>query len=142
MPKPVLSDSLFNADNVATAILAEANLQITNQQLGVHDRSDKITAQGGTNVNNINMWEFMGFMFISFSGSHAGTPGNTEVLATLDSGYHPEKLTVFPGNSHQGDNVEFIRFLTNGDITYFYPQNVSDTTFFYAINGVYKINVT
>ena len=37
MPKPVLSDSLFNADDVATAILDEANLQVTNQNLGVTD---------------------------------------------------------------------------------------------------------
>ena len=141
MPKPILSDSLFNADDVATAIIQKANLQIANSSLAVIDRSDKLTATGGTNISNLSMYEFMGFMFISFSASHEGTPGTTETLATLAVGSKPLVTTAFPGNSHQGDNVEYIRFETSGDIKYYYPENVSSTTFFSAINGVYRINI-
>lgn len=141
MPKPVLSDSLFNADDVATAILSEANLQVTNNDLGVVDRSSLfvIDNSNGT-ISDVKAYSFNGFMFaqafLNFSGY---TPGNEDVLAEItDSNFHPSYEVIFSGNSYQGDSSTYGKIKTNGKIIVVYPVNAGDSTWRMVMNCWYR----
>lgn len=141
MPKPVLSDSLFNADDVATAVLAEANLQITNSNLGVTDKSSLFTIQSGWNANVLEAYSFNGFMFVSSYFTHAGsTPANEETIWYInDSNFHPSQEVLMPSISHQGDYALSIKFQTDGNVKVRMPVNAgADTTWYGIINGWYR----
>ena len=143
MPKPILSDSLFNADDVATAILSEANLQVTNSQLGVTDRSSLLVYESGWSDGDSNiprkLFTFNGFAFISAMCYHSGTPGNTETVITLsDTNYAPTVDYSLPTASFQGDTAQTVRIVTNGEIRIQYPVNVSDSGYTINFNGFYR----
>ena len=144
MPKPVLSDSLFNADDVATAILSEANLQITNNSLGITDISSSFSFASGwvQNHNPINAYKFMGFVYINISCYHGGgTPANNEVLVmTSNSDYTSSVDFTFPTLSYQKDGANAIKLLTNGDFTVVGPENVGSSDYVVLINGYYRLN--
>ena len=141
MPKPILSDSLFNADDVATAILNKANLEITNSQLGVTDQSSILSYATGWNDAESSvvkqLYSFNGFAFISISCLHVGTPTDGETILTItDSNYHPIKKTTFV-SSAQGDTTLYIAANTNGNITISTP-NVLGSGMSVVFNGFYR----
>jgi hypothetical protein len=146
MPKPVLSDSLFNADDVATAVLAEANLQVTNNELGVSDGSSLISFASGWQLGNSNypnqLYTFNGFGFISLYCNHSGgTPSSTDLIATIsNSDYFPSVRTIMPTISYQADSATMVEIHTNGDILCISPNNLGLSTFYVTINGFYKIS--
>ena len=86
MPKPVLSDSLFNADDVATAILSEANLQVTNQDLGVTDISSAFVLSTNWNTwQGHRAYKFNGFVFIWMGTYKGSSASNGEVWMTINN---------------------------------------------------------
>ena len=78
MPKPVLSDSLFNADDVATAILSEANLQVANSDLGVTDITSSFVRDSNwvSSLGNDKCFKFMDFVFYNIGAYRASTAGS------------------------------------------------------------------
>ena len=143
MPKPVLSDSLFNADDVATAILSEANLQITNQQLGVSDISSSFVNQSGfvDHQHSNRAFHFNGFVFINFNIVHnGGAPSTGETCVSItDSSYHPSSMYSFPTISYQGDYANSFYITTSGEIKISHPGNQGNSDFFMVLNGFYRI---
>ena len=145
MPKPVLSDSLFNADDVATAVLAEANLQVTNNDLGVSDITDQFTVNsnwltGGTYPNKLIAYHFNGFVFF---GLHIykqnATPTTGEVIVTIDNAdYRPGTTFSAPTVSHEGDTAMHVQILTNGDITINYAVNAGGSNFSVLVNCFWR----
>tara|TARA_B100000424_G_scaffold53615_1_gene38424 strand:- start:565 stop:984 length:420 start_codon:yes stop_codon:yes gene_type:complete len=137
MPKPVLSDSLFNADDVATAILNKANLSITNQDLGVVDITDLITATSPANIGNTAFYTFNGFAFICFTFDIPNSVNMTNI-GSIKSGYEPIKRHVFPSISYQGDSANYVVLQTNGNVETSLIQNVGDSHYYGVINGFYR----
>jgi hypothetical protein len=140
MPKPVLSDSLFNADDVATAVLAEANLQVTNSDLGVVDRESIFVVQSGFSLGRKQMFSFNGFMFIMGLGSHPnGTPTNGETIIQIsDSDFYPSQPYAMPLTGHQADASEGLILNTNGSIEVHNPVNVGANHYYFGFNGWYR----
>ena len=139
MPKPVLSDSLFNADDVATAVLNEANLSVTNQDFGVVDRSSEFTADSYWSlVYNKNFYSFNGFMFFNFSAYKANaTPSNWQIIFTVSTDYAPNNDYVAPTIGYQADSAEYVLFKSNGDIQVNNPYNPS-SHYYVVVNGWYR----
>lgn len=131
MPKPVLSDSLFNADDVATAVLAEANLQVTNSDLGVVDRANKFTLNNPpfeNNAHSINAHSFNGFMFLNFSVYSTTMQSNGDTIYTInDSDFYPTTAFTSVGLGYEGDLVNFVRATTGGVIQISHPSNSGGT---------------
>jgi hypothetical protein len=142
MPKPILSDSLFNADDVATAVLAEANLQISNNNLGTTDISDQFTIQTGFIWNNKHVLFFNGFVFFSGYFTHnSGTPNNQETFVTIDnSDYRPQSHYVCNSIGYQADSSNRIIIAPNGNMQIYDPVNPGISTFHFTINFVYNVN--
>jgi hypothetical protein len=142
MPRPVLSDTAFNADNVATAILNQANLAISNESLGVSDQSSNLQVQSGWSNNVVApaLFTFNGFGFFSCSLYHGGgAPGNPEVCIKITSStYYPSTRIHMPSVSYQGDTGQFVTFETNGDVSISHPLNLTDSTFYLVVNGWYR----
>jgi hypothetical protein len=142
MPKPVLSDSLFNADDVATAVLAEANLQVTNQDLGVtsHGSSIATLSSGWGHQVTANFYSFNGFMFFSFVCEHAGgSPAHAETFLTInDSDYYPIADFSCPSISYQGDNAYRIQINTSGEFKVLDPGNSGASSFYICCNAHYR----
>jgi len=143
MPKPVLSDSLFNAGDVATAILSEAALEITNEQLGVTDRSSLFTIDNSNGtLTDVKAFSFNGFMFcqgfFSFSGY---SPSHNETLGQItDSNFYPSYEVVFSGNSYDSDSSAQGKITTAGKFQAEYPVNPGDSTWRMVFNCVYRFN--
>jgi hypothetical protein len=142
MPKPVLSDSLFNADDVATAVLSEANLQIANSNLGVTDISSSFTLNTSTwGHNSEHMYLFNGFVFLSSYLTSSSTPSsNTVIYSISNSDYRPIERYRFPATGYQADSGSSVEIRTDGDIVIKDPTNTGDTTYFVVINGWYRID--
>ena len=139
MPKPVLSDSLFNADDVATAILSEANLQISSSDLGVVDRASKFVVDSyWSTINYKNVYSFNGFMFFSFTAFKANaTPSNGQIIFTIDSNFVPNAPYVTPTIGYQADSAEHVIFQTNGNVEVHNPNNPS-SHYYVVVNGWYR----
>ena len=138
MPKPILSDSLFNADDVATAILNKANLQIANENLQVVERTSIFSIDGSWSAD-IGAYSFMGFMFVHCFCAHSGTPANNTTILTLsDPAFYPIEDTVFPTISYQSDSASFIIARTSGVFSVIDPNNESNATYHATINGFYR----
>lgn len=147
MPKPILSDSLFNADDVAEAILSKANLSITNENLGVSD----ITSSFVLN-SNWNAWMtdkcfiFNGFVFVTLSAYISGSSSHlsatiTNIYTINNSDYYPAYEANLVTASYQGDTAMSIKATTTGEINVAYPNNVGgDTNFHVVVNGFYRVN--
>lgn len=142
MPKPVLSDSLFNADDVATAVLAEANLQIANSNLGVTDISSHFTLQSGWTVDAEHFLFFNGFVWWSGYYRHSGgTPNNPETFITIDnSDYRPQTEWRLPAIGNQADTGSRIVINSNGDIEINGPSNVGSSTFHLVTSYFWNVN--
>ena len=132
MPKPVLSDSLFNADDVATRVLQEANLQVSNNQLGVYDRSSIFVVESGITTNQLKCYSFNGFMFYSIYLNHFGsTPSNGEKMIQIsDSNFYPNDQYSAPTSAHQGDTAERTKWTTDGQFQIHNPVPQGGQDFF------------
>lgn len=142
MPKPVLTDSLFNADDVATAILSEANLQVTNQDLGVTDISSAFVLSTNWNTwQGHRAYKFNGFVFIWMGTYKGSSASNGEVWMTINnSDFYPNVMTVFPTASHAGDTANNISVHTNGEWKISDPFTPANTDQRIIINGFYRLN--
>ena len=139
MPKPVLSDSLFNADDVATAILSEANLQISNNALGVTDRRSIFSLDSNFSLAKLRAYSFNGFMFLNWYLYRSGTPTTGDTLLTItDSSFYPDEQYSLPSMAYEGDTAEHIEVNTNGSILIKSPTNVGSNTWFTVVNGWYR----
>lgn len=144
MPKPILSDSLFNADDVATAILNEANLQIANENLAVTDVSSNFvpTSANSAQTSENHCYKFNGFVFMNLYAVLDGpTSGAHELFHVNDSALYPNFVYYYNQISYQRDTSEFIEIDTNGIIRAvgINPGSGSDTAFRVFINGFYRI---
>jgi len=123
MPKPILSDSLFNADDVATAILNKANLAITNENLNVVDRSSRFVVQSGVTSYSIKAYSFMGFMFVNFHVNIPSPTSGQDIYHIDDSEFYPSQDCYFPTISYGQDSAQYIEILTSGIIQVIEPDN-------------------
>ena len=140
MPKPVLSDSLFNADNVATAILNEANLQIASSDLGVVDRTSLFTPTNSytlPTLTHAGAYSFNGFMFVNFRLSRTGGAKNS-CMTISDSNFYPIEVTSMPTISHEGDRANYVEFDTSGNINISLGSDQGSSTFYVIFNGWYR----
>tara|TARA_R100000353_G_scaffold149946_1_gene108352 strand:+ start:1924 stop:2364 length:441 start_codon:yes stop_codon:yes gene_type:complete len=144
MPKPVLSDSLFNASDVAEAIIDTIDLSVVNSNLGVVDKSSIFVASSNTQILASQVggcYSFNGFMFVNLRFEHTGSFSNNDTvsLATIsDSNFYPNARTSFPTISYQGDYANIIQINTDGTIESTYTQNSGDSAWFAVINGFYR----
>ena len=137
MPKPILSDSLFNAEDVATAIVNEANLQITNENLGVTTVTDLVTLISGYTMTEIVSYAFNGFMFVSMHGY--GSPiSHGFKIGDINTNYTPIADTFFPVISVGPDSATLLQFKTNDTITVNGPDNMGSSNWYFTINGFYR----
>tara|TARA_R100000808_G_scaffold22483_1_gene48910 strand:- start:779 stop:1207 length:429 start_codon:yes stop_codon:yes gene_type:complete len=140
MPKPVLSDSLFNADNVATAILNNAELSVTNQDFAVAERSSEFTLDSYWNsAPYSNFYSFNGFMFFNFYVYKLGaTPSNGQIIYTVSSEFAPNAVYSLPSVGQETDTAEQIYFNTNGNIEVHNPVNPGSSNYHIVVNGWYR----
>tara|TARA_R100000353_G_C6453175_1_gene181836 strand:- start:39 stop:470 length:432 start_codon:yes stop_codon:yes gene_type:complete len=143
MPKPVLSDSLFNADDVATAVLAEANLQIANSSLGVTDITSSFTRDSNwaTNGNADRVYIFMGFVFYNLGAATSTNITSQMTAYTIAEPYRPNQLYFTNNLTYQGDFAAGININTDGTMVVHNATQPSgsDATFRIQINGWYRI---
>ena len=142
MPKPVLSDSLFNADDVATAVLSEANLQIANSNLGVTDISSHFTLQSGWTVTAPHFLFFNGFVWWSGFYRHStGTPSSGSTIITIDnSDYRPQTQWRLPAIGYQADSGSRVEINSNGNIEIHDPLNAGSGTFYIVTSYFWNVN--
>jgi predicted methyltransferase len=145
MPRPVLSETTFNADNIATAILQQANLQITNSQLGVTDITSEFVRQTGwSQQEDSHCYLFNGFVFFYLNAIKESVPSNNEVIWIIGTDYRPEDTYQAPFITYQGDTGNTIYFYSDGNVKISHPiSNLADssgqTSFRVVINGWYRI---
>ena len=140
MPKPILSDSLFNADDVATAILDKANLSVANTLFAVTDVTSKFVLDSSFNVWYDNRcFEFNGFVFCSLSANYTGTPPGLTVVYTMDSDIRPSQTYRVPQVSYQGDTTDFVEVNPNGNISIPSPTNEGVSTYYIMTNFWYRL---
>lgn len=144
MPRPILSETTFNSDNIATSILQQANLQIANSSLGVTDVSNKFDVYDSSvneDTSAKKCYEFMGFIFINLRPVVANASGNVYLYQINDSDYYPD--VYYYGNtiSYQKDSVNaIVIYPTNGIISgdsVDVPSG-SDANFRFNINMWYR----
>ena len=146
MPKPVLSDSLFNADDVATAVLAEANLQVANSDLGVTDFSSDITldsfwTRGNTSLDNpwVVAVHFNSLVFIyGYARSNGQTPSDGQTIFTVPSQYAPHRLVTANTIGYQADSAGNLEMDTSGVFTVNSPSNPGHANYYIVFNFWYK----
>ena len=143
MPKPVLSDSLFNADDVATAILNKANLQVANESLATTDISSHFVLSSGWTVYDAHFLKFNGFIFWSGYYFKGSTPANDEVFLTIanqNSCPQTEWRTIATG--YQADTGSRIRIMPNGNIMVSDPVHGpgGDPSFYLMVSAFWNIN--
>ena len=141
MPKPVLSDSLFNADDVATAVLAEANLQVTNNDLGVVDRTSLFTRNTVWNeIGGPHFFSFNGFMFCNFGVVYSGgaPASHTAIYTCSDADFRPSVSYVFPTAGRDSDSAYYVYIDSSGKIAPDLPNNLGNASYYIVINGWYR----
>tara|TARA_R100000329_G_C7609761_1_gene216326 strand:- start:679 stop:1104 length:426 start_codon:yes stop_codon:yes gene_type:complete len=140
MPKPVLSDSLFNADDVATAILNNANLQIANEDLGVVDGSSEFVLESGWVAwHGARVFKFNGIVFFNIAHYKSSTPGSYEKVFTVSSGWRPEENYYFNTVSRDADTATMLQFKTDGDVYLENATNTGDSTYHLVSTGFYRL---
>lgn len=145
MPKPVLSDSLFNADDVATAIAQNANLSIANENLGVSDVSSNFTIMNQGFVMFINepiiAFKFNGFVFMQWSLVFPDGVSDGDGIISIDhTSLYPSHPVKAPAISFQGDTVSAIRCTAGGaQFTFIGELNLQNTGLHLTANYTYRI---
>ena len=142
MSKPILSELEYNADDVASAILSNADLSVTNQDFAVTDRASEFSMDSYFTANPYkNMYSFNGFMFFNFYIYKEGaTPSHNQKVYEISSGFRPNATYAIPSNGHQGDTVEMLEFKTNGDVLVANPHDEGSTTYFILASGWYRFD--
>ena len=141
MPKPVLSDSLFNADDVATAVLQEANLQVTNSDLGVVDRTSLFIKTSDIDTfTNVKAYSFNGFMFLQaiLIKDNSSPAQHTDLAYINDSDFYPLYEVKFSTTSYQGDSTYNGYITTGGKIRVEGPSNEGDVHWRGVFNCWYR----
>ena len=139
MSKPILSELEYNASDVASAILENAELSVTNQDFAVSDRASIFVTATGWNLDNHNFYSFNGFMFCSGRFYKATDPSNGETVCNInDSGLYPNSLYAFPSISHEGDYMQRLEFDTDGSLAVVNPVNQGGDYFYITFNGWYR----
>ena len=119
MSKPILSELEYNADDVASAILSNADLSVTNEDLGVVDVSDQFTIQGDfSEWHTLYAFKFNGFVFLNaslYQDDVSATSGN---LYLMTAAVTPENEYHCGTASHHGDTAEYIKIDNDGYIKY------------------------
>lgn len=142
MSKPILSELEYNADDVASAILQQADLSITNEDLGITDFSSSITFTSPySEYQDIQAYAFNGFAFVSFGcyASGSSISHGDEIATISNSDFHPNVATNLLTMAWQGDTAERVLFQTNGEIIISGPVDVgSDANYYILINGWYR----
>ena len=139
MSKPILSELEYNASDVASAILENADLSVTNQDFGVADCSDDFTIQTGFSESGLQAYSFNGFMFIMMSVYSASTPDNGDnIYYNSNQDKRPSEVTFMPSISYQGDSANQITFNTNGYIVVSHPYNPQGGDWNAVVNGWYR----
>lgn len=144
MPKPILSDSLFNADDVATAILNEANLQIASGSLGVSDVSDHFTWTKfftDSQYQTGRAHKFLNFIIFNYRGGEQfSSLGNYDTIGTMQPGVRPTRDMSFNHTSHQGESSNTVIFQSNGEIKLDTPYDPGDSAYRLTLEGIYYID--
>tara|TARA_R100000808_G_C2151205_1_gene160149 strand:+ start:1084 stop:1506 length:423 start_codon:yes stop_codon:yes gene_type:complete len=138
MPKPILSDSLFNADDVATAILNKANLQITNNLFGVTHLTNLFSPVSGVSIYIQHGFAFNGFMFCQCRGAKSSIPSTGSKILDIDSNYTPNMDQIFPTVAFQGDLANYLMFTDDSEVIVHNPKNEGDGEWYFALNGFYR----
>lgn len=142
MPKPVLSDSLFNADDVATAVLAEANLQVANSSLGVTDISNKFdlnSSDWSHETTAKHGFYFNGFVYFTSYFLRSNVPSSGTVIYTInDSDYYPHAVYYLPATGWQGDSGSRVQVQTNGQIIIKDPYEAVGNGYYIVVNGWWR----
>tara|TARA_B100000700_G_scaffold300452_1_gene368607 strand:- start:14 stop:454 length:441 start_codon:yes stop_codon:yes gene_type:complete len=144
MSKPILSELEYNADDVASAILEQADLSVTNQDFAVGDQRSSLELQSGWSNMPSNLppylYTFNGFAFIAVSCYHpGGSPSSGEVfLKITNSDFHPVEKIHFPTTGYQGDTGEYVVFQPDGDVEIQNPDNAGASDYYLTINGWYR----
>ena len=136
MPKPILSDSLFNADDVATAILSEANLQVANSDLGVTDITSEFIMQTGFTSTSMKAYTFNGFIFFNAKVNHnGGAPSNGEKFIQINnSNHYPNSTYLTSSIAFQGDYSDRIEIRNDGGFYVIQPVDQGSTTYIMNLN--------
>ena len=147
MPKPVLSDLEYNADDVASAILSNADLAVTNQDFAITDITSSFVKESG-----FNNWHeekcilFNGFVFVSLntyinSGHGSFDTAGMDAYTINNSAYYPDQDYWLSSSSHQQDTSLAVMIKDTGKIFISTPVEVGvDTNFHTVINGWYRVN--
>tara|TARA_Y100000310_G_C20621536_1_gene783595 strand:+ start:315 stop:752 length:438 start_codon:yes stop_codon:yes gene_type:complete len=141
MSKPILSELEYNASDVASAILSQADLSVTNEDFGVTDISSEYTATSGWNINSDSTaFSFNGFIFVSFLLNHAGgEPSDGEKFMDVSADYKPVAKSFFPTVSHQADTGYNVSAKTDGGFYIALPHAPgADVSFYVVFNGFYR----
>ena len=141
MSKPILSELEYNASDVASAILNNAELSVTNQDFAVDNKTSIFERATGWNENYLTCFSFNGFMFVNISVYTNSTPSNGDKFVTIsDSDYYPDQVYSMPTIGHEGDTAYYIQLLTNGEFNLVMPDNDTSTgsTYYININGWYR----
>ena len=139
MSKPILSELEYNASDVASAILASADLSVTNQDFGVTDVSSSFVLDSNwTSEYSPQCFAFNGFCFISFACKKDNAAHN-DVVMNVGSDYRPESNTPIGSSAHEGDTPKWLLFRTDGVVELNFPENEGGSDFHLVINGWYRI---
>lgn len=138
MPKPVLSDSLFNANDVATAILDSAELSVTNQDFGVVNISSSITLDSNwSTAYGPYCFAFNGFVFVSFT-CYKTNAAHNDVVANIAEPYRPTQNIPISTISKESDAALWLLFRTDGIVELNNPNNLGTNVFHVVVNGWYR----
>jgi hypothetical protein len=145
MPRPVLSETTYNSSDIATAILNQADLSVTNQDLGVIDITNKFTLESGISGDTTNdkAFHFNGFVFMNFNLTAQNITNVTsfDIMTINDSDFYPSTVYRTNSVSFQQDSVNAILIQTNGNIqaNSVYVPSGGDASFRININCWYRI---
>ena len=137
MSKPVLSELEYNASDVASAILENADLSVTNEDLGVSSITTLLTPISTMNIEYLRAYSFNGFVYVSARG-WGDEPDDEDKIFDINDDYTPIENTVFPTVSHAGDTATYLLFKTNDEVIVSVPENPGHTNWNFAFNGWYR----
>ena len=142
MPKPILSELEYNASDVASAILASADLSVTNQDFGVTDQSDEFTILNSFYANYpIKAFQFNGFMFMQIGITRTTSPdSNTAIISIDESDLVPNYNVVCNSISYQGESASEI-YITADEANIYVGSvnNEGDDYFRIICNFMYRL---
>ncbi len=140
MSKPILSELEYNASDVASAILAAADLSVTNEDFAVSEVKDDFTLQTGWTATTKQMFTFNGFMFISSHVVHYGDVPDPDEVIYINSNTEtrPSENYSFPALGLQGDLANNIVANSSGDIFVSNPEGSGDASWQVSFNAWYR----